>query len=102
MGTVTSNPPGLSCGDPLPPQSGVETLVLQSGGSQPLWMHGHRIGTAPFSGKLRLSGLPQCNTPYALIARFKLGGQRLTLRSSITLSDVSATGGEGPMEVAGC
>jgi hypothetical protein len=102
LDSVTSEPPGFSCGNALPPLGGSETIVLRSGGSQPLWMRGHRVGTGTFVGNLRLSGLPQCATPYTLIARFKLGGQRLTFRSHITLSDVDATGEQGPMQVAGC
>jgi hypothetical protein len=102
LDNVTSDPPGFACGDALPPLSGSETIVLRSGGSQPLWMRGHRVGTGAFAGKLRLSGLPQCATPYTLIARFKLGGERLTLRSHVTLSDVDATGEQGPAKVAGC
>jgi hypothetical protein len=99
---ITSDPPGFTCGDALPPLSGSEKIVLRSSKSQPLWMQGHRVGTGDFAGELKVSGLPKCGTPYTLIAHFKLGGQQLVLRSRLTLSAAAAMGPEGQMRVPGC
>lgn len=94
--------PAQSCAQGLPDQIASGVLSLQGPTAELIGLRLHRQGTGPFTGKLRIIGLPRCGVAYVLEGQFGPEGSDGTFRSHFQVAQSLMIEGQRREPGPGC